>query len=323
MPGLKQRLAPLVSRSTVLMGGWYLVDNLTATLGIRGAVKPVDEHLSGSAIEADIAYADSVVANYARHGAAAGRVAEIGPGGSALTALFLIDRGAQSVELLDRFAYTHQQASLDRAYGMVIERSERLRSLFPDAPDLTPHISFHTGEGAAAERYFLTHTGYDTICSCAVFEHLMDPIAALARATDALKPGGLMVHYVDFRDHGMFTAGGAHELTFLTIPQWLYPHMSRARGRPNRVLVDRYRAGCEHLELEFQILATSLVGVGAIEETPLGEIPGELMDRAVRRVMEVRHKLAPAFRDLPPADLAVDGIAVIARKPGANGQAQR
>lgn len=296
------------------MSGWFLLDNAIAVLGFKGAVAPTDNHLSGEQIEADIAYADSVVRNYCKHGAATGRVAEIGPGGSALTGLMLIDRGAERVELLDRFAYAHSQSALDRAYALTIERSERLKQLFPRPGDLAPHIAFATGEAAAAERYFHDHSGYDSICSCAVFEHLMDPIAALKGAATALNPGGIMVHYVDFRDHGMYTAGGAHELTFLKVPGWLYPAMSRARGRPNRVLIDQYRDACDALDLDYHILATSLVGVGSIDETPIDRIPDDLRARANARVLEIRDQLANPFRDMQVDDLAIDGIALIARK---------
>jgi SAM-dependent methyltransferase len=304
------------------MSGWFLLDNLIAVMGLKGAVAPTDNHLSGEQIEADIAYADSVVRNYCVHGAATGKVAEIGPGGSALTGLMLIDRGADRVELLDRFAYAHSQSALDRAYALTIERSERLKQLFPRPTELAPRIAFASGEDAAAERYFLDHSGYDSICSCAVFEHLMDPIAALAGAASALNPGGVLVHYVDFRDHGMFTAGGAHELTFLKVPGWLYPAMSRARGRPNRVLIDRYRAACDALDLDYRILATSLVGVGSIDETPVDEIPADLRARANARVLEIRDQLASPYRDMPVEDLAIDGIALIAHRKPAPGPAR-
>lgn len=316
MSGVKQRLAEAVHRSEVLTSTWYLVDNSLASLGIKSPQPPPQDHLSGEAIEADIAYSKSVVNNYASFGAAHGRVAEIGPGGSAATALFLIEQGAETVELLDRFVYPHDQRMLDRTYATIIERSPRLQSLFPDAADLSAFVSFKTGESAAAERYFQDHTGFDSICSCAVLEHLFDPILALERMTAALKPGGKLVHYVDFRDHGMFTAGGMHELTFLKIPGWLYAQMSRRRGRPNRVLIDQYRAVCQRLGLDFQILTTSLVGVGATEHVVYEQLPAEQRQTAEARVEEIRAKLWPAYRDLPVEDLAIESICLVATKPG-------
>ncbi|MBX3595921.1 class I SAM-dependent methyltransferase [Sphingomonas sp.] len=308
-------MADAVHRSETLTSTWYLIDNLLASVGVRSPQPPEQEHLSGEAIEKDIAYSAGVVDNYARYGIAKGRVAEIGPGGSAATALLLIDKGAEKVELLDRFVYPHDQKMLDRTYAAIIERSRTLGSIFPAPSDLSSRISFQTGESAAAERYFAMHQGYDAICSCAVLEHLFDPILALEHMANALKAGGKMVHYVDFRDHGMFTAGGLHELTFLKVPSWLYPHMSRRRGRPNRVLVNQYRDAAKRLGLEVEILATSMPGVGLVDHLPYTDQPAEKRAAAEAHVEQIRSQLAPAFRDLPVEDLAIDSIALIAQKP--------
>lgn len=301
-----------------LTSAWFLMDNLLASLGIKDPGPPKQDHLSGEAIEADIAYSVNVVNNYAKYGAAIGRVAEIGPGGSAATALLLLDRGAERVELIDRFVYPHDQKMLDRTYAAIIERSDRLRAMFPNPADLSGYVSFQTGEPAAAERYFTEHKGYDSVCSCAVLEHLFDPITALERMTAALKPGGKLVHYVDFRDHAMYTAGGLHELTFLKVPRWLYPYMSRRRGRPNRVLIDQYRTVCERLGLKFEILTTSLVGVGMLDaemHLPYDALPKNLRAKAEARVAEIRDELAIPYRKMSVRDLAIDSIALVATKP--------
>lgn len=300
----------------MLTSAWLLLDNFLAEHGVRELMGSRQEHLSGQSIDDDIAYAAGVVRNYANHGVTTGRVAEIGPGGSAATALLMMDQGAESVELLDRFTYPHEQALLDRTYAAVICGSPKLQQLFPDPTDLSDHIRFETGEAAAAERYFEDHTGFDAVCSCAVFEHLSDPIAALNGITRALKPGGKQVHYIDFRDHGTYTAGGFHELTFLKIPGWLYPYMSRARGRPNRVLTGQYRAACDSLGVNYEILVTTLVGVGPVGELPYEAISPKLRQTAEKRVSEIRSQLAEPFRSMTLADLAIDGIALIAKKPG-------
>lgn len=314
MNALKKRLGPWVRRSVWLTTIWFLADNLLASLRIKNPGPPKQDHLSGEAIEADITYSTNVVENYAKFGAARGRVAEIGPGGSAATALLMIERGADSVELLDRFVYPHDQSMLNRTYSIIIGRSSKLTALFPDPANLGAHVRFETGEPAAAERYFENHKGYDAVCSCAVLEHLFDPILALKRMTAALNIDGKLVHYVDFRDHAMYTAGGLHELTFLTIPRWIYPHMSRRRGRPNRVLIGEYRSACAELGLDFQILATSLVGVGFIEHMPYAEVPAELRAKAEARVEAIRGKLAEPYRSMAACDLAIDSIALIATK---------
>jgi hypothetical protein len=112
----------------------------------------------------------------------------------------------------------------------------------------------------------------------------------------------------------MFTAGGHHELTFLGIPAWFYPHMTRRRGRPNRVLVHRYRAALDRLGLDYQLLATHLVGVGSITPAVYDEIPAELRGAAESRVEQYRARLAPEFRSLPASDLATSSIFIAARR---------
>jgi len=312
---LKRRVGPWVHKSVILTSAWFLLDNLLASLGVKDPGPPRQEHLSGVLVDADIAYSSAVVRNYAKFGPIRGRVAEIGPGGSAATGLFLIESGADQVDLLDRFAYPHDPVQLNQIYSAIISRSKRLTRLFPRVDILSPRIRFNIGEAAAAEIFFQDHQEYDAIYSCAVLEHLFDPIEALKWMSEALKPGGMMVHYIDFRDHAMYTAGGLHELTFLTIPDWIYPAMTRRRGRPNRVLIDQYRALMERLGLEFRILATSLAGVGLIEHMPYVNVPTALRVKAEAHVEQLRHRLVPRYRRMAAADLAIDSIALVATKP--------
>ncbi|WP_326524809.1 class I SAM-dependent methyltransferase [Sphingomonas sp.] len=315
MSGLKTRLLNLALRSETITIALFLTDNALATLGLSRANPAPQEHLSGETVEADVTYARQVVSSYSMYGAAKGRVAEIGPGGSAATALLLIDEGADTVALLDRFVFPHDPELLGRTYHAIIQRSPKLTALFPDPTDLHSRITFESGEPAAAEQYFARNGNFDAVCSCAVLEHVSDPILALESMTAALKTGGVLVHYVDFRDHGMFTSSGKHELTFLKVASWLYPHMSRRRGRPNRVLIDRYRTACDRLGLDYEILATSLVGPGSLP-APIAyeKVPEGLRSAAEARVEEIRPKLAMPFRSMDARDLAIDSIVLVARK---------
>lgn len=126
-----------------------------------------------------------------------------------------------------------------------------------------------------------------------------------------------MVHQVDLRDHGMYTAGGKHELTFLTIPNAFYGLMSEPRGRPNRVPLDEYRRALDESPVDYRILVTHLVGAGELPEPcEISEIDPELLDRARCMVGEIQPRLIPRFRQQAVDDLAVAGFRIHAtRRP--------
>jgi SAM-dependent methyltransferase len=312
---LKRRALHLVRKSVALTSAAFVADNLLATFGVTRPDPAPDEHLGGVNLAADAAYATRIAGDYlARCPTLGGRIAEIGPGGNAALALNLIAHGATSVDLLDRFAFSHDPAHLARLYGAIIAGDARLAGL--DAANLAPRVRCHVGEEAAAERFFAAHRGYDAILSCAVLEHLYDPLGALDAMAAALNPGGVLLHQVDLRDHGMFSAAGHDELTFLALPSWLYPHMTRRRGRPNRVLLHRYRAALDALGLDYELLVTNLVGSPAIPPTPYAEIPAEIRAAALARVAAIRPGLAREFADASDADLSVTGFFLAAKKHG-------
>jgi SAM-dependent methyltransferase len=297
-----KQLALRVARSSIFVtSALFFADGLWAKL--TAGHSQDSEHLSGVNIDEDFRYAGKIADLYLAQGKLKGRVAEIGPGGNAAVALNLLASGAESVDLLDRFIFTHDEAQLDRLYRR-----------FDNYGDLSK-VRFHTGESAAAERFFQKHRGFDAILSCAVLEHLSDPAGALKTMVAALQPGGRMVHQVDLRDHGMFTAGGKHELTFLTIPDAFYRVMSEPRGRPNRVPLSAYRRVLEESPVDYRILVTHLVGVGELPEPkPLGDIAPALLDRARAAVTAFRPKLIRRLRDQAVDDLAVAGFRIVATR---------
>lgn len=313
---LRRAALKAVQRSVPLATLAFTLDNLLASAKITTADPPPTEHLGGSDINADIAYARGVAAAYVSQGRIRGRVAEVGPGGSAAVALYLIAAGADEVDLVDRFRFQHDRNDQRRLYDTIIAAEPRLRDLGLSGDALEPRIRFHVGEEAAAERFFPRHQGYDVICSCAVLEHLYDPLTAISAMAAALNPGGRLLHQVDLRDHGMFSAGGHHDLTFLTLPTWLYPLLSRRRGRPNRVLLDQYRSLLNGLPVRYELLTTHLVGVGQVDPMSYADLPASLRARAEHTVQEIRPRLAREFRQVSVADLAVASVFIAAEKIG-------
>jgi SAM-dependent methyltransferase len=298
---LKRRALRTVGSSTLLTCALFVADGLLAR--IRGCSTNDDEHLSGVNLEDDYIYSKYVADQYLGNGLAHGKIAEVGPGGNAAVALHLLANGAESVDLIDRFQFSHNRSKLDELYRR-----------FDNFSDLSS-VKFHVGEQASAERFFNSGRKYDAIFSCAVLEHLSDPISALSAMASSLNPGGRMVHQVDLRDHGMFSSAGKHELTFLTIGDWIYGLMSEARGRPNRVLIDCYRRTLSACNLEFRVLATHLIEIGKLPEPmELDQIAKTLLEQARESVARIRPKLIERFRRMQVDDLIVSGIRIEATK---------
>lgn len=175
--------------------------------------------------------------------------------------------------------------------------------------------------GQPAEVYFLDCAknlgeinDFIVIVYSACLEHLYAPLNALKHRVESLKPGGRILHKIDLRDPGMFTPT-AHELTFLQIPNTIYRFMVSNSGRPNRILVHRYREVLEEMKnaelINYSLLVTSLVGVGEITPHKMfPEIDLEKQRQAVAFVEEHRQKFASEFIEISSEDLAISGILI-------------
>lgn len=306
----------------------YAVDDLG--WGVRQRLGRIESE-SGSthravAIEDSVTYVEEVFNDYLTYGGldhVAGTVAEVGPGDNAGVALLLQWAGCETVDLVDRFRSRRNPDQQKLIYRALADRhhSGSLAGSWDD--ERFPGITWRLG--ASAEDFFARHVqegrpGYDLIVSRATLEHLYDPLGAIRSMAACLKQGGRMVHKVDFRDHGMFTP--AHpELTFLRFPTVLYREMTRRSGRPNRVLLHRYRDLAEELgrsgRLQVTILVTSLVGQGEVTpHVPFAALAPGPLRRAVTEVESEQYRFAREFADVAPEDLAVSGIFWIGTRPG-------
>jgi SAM-dependent methyltransferase len=317
------------ARAKALLGQWpsakavaYVADDLG--WGFRQRLGRIQSD-SGSThravpIEKSVSYVEEVFHDYLAYGGldhVAGTAAEVGPGDNAGVALLLQAAGCQRVELVDRFRSRRSPDQQRRIYEALAARN-----------GLSPEAGTHGWDdqrfpgiiwclGSSAEDYFAAgardgRQRYGLIVSRAALEHLYDPLGAIRSMASCLEPGGRMVHKIDFRDHGMFTP--AHpELTFLHFPAPVYRQMTRRSGRPNRLLLHRYRALAEELRqsdgLDVTILVTSLVGEGEIApHVPLPAVPAASLGRAVARVETDRRHFAREFAGVAAEDLAVSGI---------------
>ena len=226
--------------------------------------------------------------------------------------------GCESIDLVDRF-YSKRDADQHAAiYQALIERyADRFAKLGDlDVNDETtfPGLRRYYGESAAAESFFTEPDRYDFIVSRAVLEHVYDPRRAIVSMVAALKPGGMLLHKVDFRDHSMFSEH-MHELKFFEVPDVLYPHMTRDTGRPNRVLINTYRQVLSDVIPDHSLLVTRLAGVGDIDpHLPYDQIDLGRRRQAVDFVRSVRSKFCHSLRAVSDEDLSAAGIFLVARK---------
>jgi SAM-dependent methyltransferase len=260
----------------------------------------------GQPVDESVGYIETAFEAFTRQGELSegelrgARVLELGPGDNIGLALRFLAAGAREVIALDKFAIRRDPENERAIYDGLRERHGGIDL---DAVRVIKGVGIEEAPGE------LEPESFDLIVSVAVLEHVYDSDAAFAAMDTLLRPGGRMLHQVDFRDHNMFTAGGRHPLEFLTVGDRLWRRMTVDSGGPNRRLLDYYRGKVEELGYESKLIVNQLLGVdGAVRDAQLGPLQRELID-------SIRPRLLPRFRSLPDEDLAAAGLFLVARKP--------
>ena len=252
------------------------------------------------------------------------RVLELGPGDSLGVALRFVAAGAEHVTCVERHQVWKDRAHQAAIYRRILEgldgrereRAESAIVLTDDDFTLdAARIELVEGPGAENLGELIPATSIDLIISRAVMEYVPAIERSLHQQAELLKPGALMIHKVDLRDHGLFTGAGHHPLTFLEVPERAYRAMSTRTGLPNRWRSSDYRNALESEGLEVSILTTHAAGV---DEEVIPHVPALSRDRyaeSFQLVSRTRTGLAKRFRDLPDQDLASIGVFLVARAP--------
>jgi hypothetical protein len=183
---------------------------------------------------------------------------------------------------------------------------------------LPPTLTCIYGRDIEACDDLLQPESFDLIISRAVIQDIFDPVPAFSAMDRLLSPGGLMLHKIDLSDQGMFRDRGMHPLTFLTIPDSIYRLMAIDSGRSNRKLMSDYRTTMESFGYTPTIWITSLIGEdgkGSLNKKVDFDASGDEGKRALSLIKKIRPQLIERFRILPDAELAVDGIFLVAEKP--------
>jgi SAM-dependent methyltransferase len=273
-----------------------------------------------------VSYIEEVFTDYKKYGSLekfSGVAAELGPGDNAGVALLMRRDGCDRVDLIDRYFSRRNPEQQMRIYEALAQKYALYKFRSHDLWDEQALAGINWKIGQPAEVYFKKCANqkdkvYDFIVSRAVLEHLYNPLDALRDMVACLKPGGQMFHKIDLRDHGMFTPKH-HELTFLQIPRSIYHLMVSNTGRPNRILVHRYREVLEEMKIngmiDYLLLVTGLVGFGDIvPHQRFEEIERDKQHQAIEFVEKHRNKFSREFCQVNSADLAISGIFLVITK---------
>jgi SAM-dependent methyltransferase len=313
---LKQTLKPLVLRSFPLTCAAYMFSDWWR--GLRYRWGDPDSDAPNRSLGETVSHVERNYAWYlalARLPRFGGVVAEIGPGRTLGLGLLCVAGGAREYHGIDRYR-PYRDHVLEFAVCEALAAKVGRRDLLKDpAGTGIAGVQYHPGQPAET---FFRDIGptFDAILSSATLEHLYDPLGALDHMLAALRPGGIMVHMIDHKHHGMFP--GRHKLTFLTIPDRVYHRMVRNTGRPNRVLFADYRrwlsAGHDG-EINVMDLAHEPGGLPTEPPLALNDVPADRMNDALSMVREIRPRLSRRFRWHSDHELAVGFSALVVRAP--------
>jgi SAM-dependent methyltransferase len=315
----------VVRRSRHAVIAYHLIKNLRAGHRLaEGDIARTDFVNESDSADAKLAYAEMVFGAYRSSGGlqpdwlCGKRVLEVGHGDSFLTAMLLVMHGAANVTCLDRFDVRKNLDTEEQAYRQLAERggrdsSKRLESALrgQDVEGVLADMGIFQIYMPIEDAAVLQPHSFDLIVSMAVLEHVSGVEAAL-RAMDALLSSrGQLVHGVD----GIFSGGGQHPLTFLTVPGIVYEHMSKDTGAPNRERIGTYLHCLDKLGYGVRCYVTRVLG----SEEDVGRIPLYEFDitdfpEARRLVAQARPRLQKPYRDLDDSTLAVTAFLLEAHR---------
>ena len=256
---------------------------------------------------------------------------ELGPGDNIGVLLMLLAAGAKRCYAADKFASTHDVEHERKIYLKLRE------SLSPDAQarldaavTLSPRLEFNpdkvtyvVGKGAQHIDQLVPHGSVDWVISRGVLQEVYAIDQAFAAIDRILKPGGGMIHKIDQRDYGMFSSLGFHPREFLTISDVVYAGMAANTDKPNRRMLNYYRAKMKSMRYEFQIYLAGII----VDKSYSGMQPEikphptsfrrgvHYHDADQKLIEEIRPRLAPAFRDMTDQDLLATAFFLSGRKP--------
>lgn len=224
-------------------------------------------------------------------------ILEYGPGDVPGVALLMVAHGARSVVCVDRFpllALSPKNIEVMEILleGMTGEVRQRAAQCFMEEGKPASGFSSHIRYLVRASGLSGLHHAVDLVISRAVLEHVDNLSATFSDMHAALRQGGVAIHDVDLKSHGLHRK---NPLDFLTWPPFLWSCMYAHKGVPNRWRVDRYRQAIDESGLQAIMMQPTLLADDA-------------------DIAEVHPYLAAPFRGISDQDLSWLGFWVVLKK---------
>jgi SAM-dependent methyltransferase len=251
-------------------------------------------------------------------------ILEIGHGDNFGVALLFLAHGAKQFITVDRFESERNSTREWEIYRALrarlnAEQKERVDQVFQVHEarfTSSPLLLKVTGRGIEEIRGEIQPLSLDLILSRAVLEHIFELKAAINKMDELLKPGGQMIHHIDFRDHKIFSGCGFHPLTFLKVPTFLYPWMTKDIGGPNRHFISFYKKKMSEMNYHFNFYVSQV-----LYDRPLkGQV--QTLQEGIHFTQEelgtlenLRKSFCKALRELPTEDLLIEAAHLVAKKP--------
>jgi 2-polyprenyl-3-methyl-5-hydroxy-6-metoxy-1,4-benzoquinol methylase len=242
------------------------------------------------------------------------RVLEVGPGDNLGSAFLFAAHGAE-VATLDAFRVTRAETADVATSVHLMKQTGRDATA---APAILDGIDCRYGTPLERATDVFPHESFDLIVSCAVLEHVRSIEVALGQADMLLRPGGCQVHFVDLRDHGMFTPGGIHELAFLGVGDSTWRLMTENLALPNRSRISRYDQVLAALNYSTQWSVSHVLGISdplkpTMDLADLLALP--LRSETTAALSSLPAKSRRVLQDAPLEDWIVQVFAVACQKP--------
>lgn len=226
-------------------------------------------------------------------------ILEYGPGDTPGVALLMYAYGADKIFCVDRFPLVSFSEFNIEIFDSLLnllegEPKRRAQSCFKEVGNPSSGLKNDAIEYLVkSDGLSGLHNEVDLVISRAVLEHVNNLPATIGDMERALVNGGLSVHQVDLKSHGLHKR---NQLDFLTWPEVLWNLMYSQKGVPNRLRVNAYKTVTSHSGLKLKLLEPTLLA----EQS---------------EIAEVAPYLAAPFKNIRSEDLSWLGFWIILSKP--------